>query len=106
MGRNTCTQAWATSEEDLPKGSVAEREVGLHDYIEQDIELYFREWGFDYIKVDGCGLRDFGPNSAKVKAGQARALTPIMDLGAISRTDVPAVQDLFRRRVGAAIERS
>ena len=62
-------------------------------------------WGFDYIKVDGCGLRDFGPNSAKVKAGEARALTPIMDLGAITRTDVAAVQDLFRR-VGAAIERS
>src|SRR3954470_2897769 len=102
MGRNTCTQAWAATDEDLPKGSVAEREVGLHDYIEQDIALYFHEWGFDYIKVDGCGLRDFGPNSAKVKAGQARALQPIMDLGAISRTDVSAVQDLFRQ-VGAAI---
>jgi len=105
MGRNTCAQAWSTTEEHLPKGSVAEREVGLHDYIDQDIALYFREWGFDYIKVDGCGLRDFGPNSPKVKAGQARALTPIMDLGAITRTDVPAVQDLFRR-VGAAIVRN
>ena len=68
-------------------------------------KLGFHEWGFDYIKVDGCGLRDFGPNSPKVKSGQARALTPIMDLGAISRTDVSAVQDLFRR-VGAAIEHS
>jgi hypothetical protein len=104
MGRNTCAQAWSPTDEHLPKGSVEEREVGLHDYIDQDIELYFREWGFDYIKVDGCGLRDFGPNSPKVKAGQARALTPIMDLGAITRTDVPAVQDLFRR-VGAAILR-
>ena len=63
----------AATDEDLPKGSVAEREVGLHDHIEQDIELYFREWGFDYIKVDGCGLRDFGPNSAKVKAGSGIA---------------------------------
>ena len=105
MGRNTCTQAWAATDEDLPKGSVAEREVGLHDHIDQDIDMYFREWGFDYIKVDGCGLRDFGPNSAKVKAGLHRALTPIMDLGAISRTDVAAVQKLFRR-VGAAIEHS
>jgi alpha-galactosidase len=105
MGRNTCTQAWATSDEDLPKGSVAEREVGLHDHIDQDIDMYFREWGFDYIKVDGCGLRDFGPNSAKVKAGLHRALTPIMDLGALSRTDVTAVQKLFRQ-VGAAIERA
>ncbi len=105
MGRNTCAQAWSATDADLPKGSVAEREVGLHDHIEQDIALYFRDWGFDYLKVDGCGLRDFGPASPKVKAGQARALTPIMDLGAISRTDVPAVQKLFRR-VGAAIERS
>lgn len=104
MGRNTCAQAWSTTPEHLPTGSVEEREVGLHDHIDQDIALYFREWGFDYIKVDGCGLRDFGPNSPKVKAGQARALTPIMDLGAISRTDVPAVKDLFRR-VGAAIVR-
>lgn len=103
MGRNTCAQAWSATEDDLPKGSVAEREVGLHDHIEQDIALYFRAWGFDYLKVDGCGLRDFGPNSPKVKAGKARALTPIMDLGAITRTDVTAVQDLFRR-VGAAIQ--
>jgi alpha-galactosidase len=105
MGRNTCAQAWSATDADLPKGSVVEREVGLYDYVEQDIALYFSEWGFDYLKVDGCGLRDFGPNSAKVKAGQARSLAPIMDLGAISRTDVPAVQGLFRR-VGAAIERS
>src|SRR5512144_517275 len=105
MGRNTCAQAWSATDEDLPKGSVAEREVGLHDFIEQDIALYFKEWGFDYLKVDGCGLRDFGPNSAKVKAGQARELAPIMDLGAISRTDVGAVQELFRR-VGAAIART
>src|SRR4030095_13663135 len=105
MGRNTCAQAWSATDEDLPKGSVAEREVGLHDHIEQDIALYFGEWGFDYIKVDGCCLRDFGPTSAKVKAGQARALAPIMDLGTISRTDVPAVQALFRR-VGAAIEKT
>lgn len=105
MGRNTCTQAWAASDEDLPKGTLAEREVGLYDHVEQDIDMYFREWGFDYIKVDGCGLRDFGPESPKVKAGQARALTPIMDLGALSRTDVATVQSLFRR-VGAAIQRA
>jgi alpha-galactosidase len=105
MGRNTCAQAWGSTNADLPRGSIAEREVGLHDHIEADIDLFFGDWGFDYIKVDGCGLRDFGPNSAKVKAGEARALAPIMDLGAISRTDVGAVQSLFRR-VGAAIARS
>jgi len=35
MGRNTCAQAWSTTAEDLPKGSVAEREVGLYDHIKQ-----------------------------------------------------------------------
>ena len=105
MGRNTCAQAWGNVPADLPSGSVAEREVGLLDHIEQDIALYFRDWGFDYLKVDGCGLRDFGPDSAKVRAGEARALAPILNLGVISRTDIAAVQGLFRR-VGTAIERS
>ena len=105
MGRHTCAEAWGTNDDDLPKGTAAERAVGLYDYIDQDIALYFKEWGFDYIKVDGCGLRDFGPNSPKVKAGQALELTPIMDSGAITRTDVPTVQKLFRH-VGAAIERN
>lgn len=105
MGRNTCAQAWNETDEDLPRGSVSEREVGLYDHVEQDIDLYFSSWGFDYLKVDGCGLRDFGPASAKVKAGTARALAPVMDLGSINRTDVPVVQALFRR-VGAAIGRS
>ncbi|MFL6549130.1 MAG: alpha-galactosidase, partial [Povalibacter sp.] len=88
MGRHTCAEAWGTNDEDLPKGTAAERAIGLYDYIDQDIALYFKEWGFDYIKVDGCGLRDFGPNSPKVKAGQALELTPIMDSGALTRTDV------------------
>ncbi|HUQ08916.1 MAG TPA: NPCBM/NEW2 domain-containing protein [Steroidobacteraceae bacterium] len=103
MGRNTCAQAWSATDEDLPKGSAAERAVGLYDHIEQDIALYFGEWGFDYLKVDGCGLRDFGPSSPKVKAGLAVELKPIMDLGAVTRTEVATVQKLFRR-VGAAIE--
>jgi alpha-galactosidase len=105
MGRNTCAQAWSSTTEDLPKGSVAEREVGLFDHIEQDVALYFRDWGFDYLKVDGCGLRDFGPDAAKVKAGEARALAPILNLGVIARTDIAEVQSLFRR-VGTAVERS
>jgi hypothetical protein len=105
MGRHTCAEAWGTNDEDLPKGTPAERAIGLYDYIDQDIALYFKEWGFDYIKVDGCGLRDFGPNSPKVKAGQALELAPLLDSGAITRTDVPTVQKLFRQ-VGAAIERN
>ena len=32
---------------------MEEREVGLYGHIDQDIALYFGEWGFDYIKIDG-----------------------------------------------------
>ena len=78
--------------------------MGLHDHVEQDIDYSAQVRAFDYIKVDGCGLRDFGTNSAKVKAGEARALTPSLEYEHMART-MTAVKGLFRR-VGAAIERS
>jgi len=95
LGRNTCSQAYSPTQDDLPKGNVAEREVGLYGHIDQDIALYFEDWGFDFIKVDGCGLRDYGPASARVRSGRFRALGPILDSGAVSRTDIPAIQGLF-----------
>ena len=96
LGRNTCGEAWGASETDLPKGNVLEREVGLYGHIDQDIALYFKEWGFDYIKVDGCGLRDYGPASERVRSGKFRALGPILDSGQVTRTDIPAIQAMFR----------
>ncbi|MEN2785046.1 NPCBM/NEW2 domain-containing protein [Sphingomonas qilianensis] len=96
LGRNTCSQAYAPSDADLPKGSVAEREVGLYGHIDQDIALYFASWGFDFIKVDGCGLRDYGPASVRVRSGKFRALGPMLDSGAVTRSDSGAVQGLFR----------
>jgi hypothetical protein len=96
LGRNTCSQAYSPDEKDLPKGSVAEREVGLYGHIDQDIGLYFSEWGFDFIKVDGCGLRAFGADSPKVTSGRYRALPPILDLQSVNRSDIPAVQAIFR----------
>ncbi|MGN6124414.1 MAG: glycoside hydrolase family 27 protein, partial [Sphingomonas oligoaromativorans] len=96
LGRNTCSEAYSTTQDDLPKGSIAEREVGLYGHIDQDIALYFRDWGFDFIKVDGCGLRDYGPASERVRSGRFGALGPILDSGSVSRTDIPAIQDLFR----------
>ena len=29
--------------------------VGLYGHEEQDAKLYFRDWGFDFIKIDYCG---------------------------------------------------
>jgi len=97
LGRNTCSEAYSPTDTDLPKGNVLEREVGLYGHIDQDIALYFKDWGFDFIKVDGCGLRDYGPNSARVRSGKFRPLGPILDSGAVTRTDIPAIQAMFRQ---------
>jgi alpha-galactosidase len=106
LGRNTCSQAYSSDESDLPKGSVLEREVGLYGHIDQDIALFFADWGFDFIKVDGCGLRAvYGPASPKVRSGQYRALAPVLDLESVSRSDIPAVQAEFAQ-INAALRRS
>ncbi len=95
LGRNTCSQAYSGDDTDLPKGSVLEREVGLYGHIDQDIALFFSDWGFDFIKVDGCGLRAYGADSPKVRSGLHRALAPTLDLQSVSRSDIPAVQAEF-----------
>jgi len=105
LGRNTCSEAYNATDTDLPKGNVLEREVGLYGHIDQDIAVYFAEWGFDYIKVDGCGLRDYGPNSPRVTSGKFRALAPIMDSSEVTRTDIPAIQAMFRQ-INAALVRN
>jgi alpha-galactosidase len=97
LGRNTCSEAYSPTDDDLPKGTVLEREVGIYGRIDQDIALYFKDWGFDFIKVDGCGLRDYGPQSERVRSGKFRALGPILDSGAVTRTDIPAIQAMFRQ---------
>ncbi|RFP24634.1 alpha-galactosidase [Duganella sp. BJB488] len=105
LGRNTCSQAYSGVDTDLPKGSVLEREIGLYGHIDQDINLFFGDWGFDFIKVDGCGLRAYGANSAKVRSGQYRALTPVLDLESVSHSDIPAVQAEFTQ-INAALKRN
>ncbi|MET3713430.1 hypothetical protein ABIC65_004162 [Sphingomonas trueperi] len=105
LGRNTCAQAYGPNEPQLPRGSVLEREVGLYGHIDQDIALYFGEWGFDYIKIDGCGLRAFGEDSPLVRAGRHRALAPILDLDSVNRSNIPAVRAMFAQ-VKAALVRA
>lgn len=105
LGRNTCAQAYGPNEPNLPRGSVLEREVGLYGHIDQDIALYFGAWGFDYIKIDGCGLRAYGEDSPLVRAGRYRALAPILDLDSINRSNIPAVRAMFQQ-VKAALVRA
>jgi len=95
LGRNTCSQAYGGSDPNLPKGSVLEREVGLYGHIDQDIALYFADWGFDFIKVDGCGLRAYAESNPRVRAGEFRALPPVLDLESVGRNNIPAVQAEF-----------
>jgi hypothetical protein len=105
LGRNICSQAYATDRVNLPQGTVREREVGLYGHIDQDIDLFFRDWGFDYIKIDGCGIRAFGADAPWVRSGEFRALEPIVDLSTVGRTDIPAVKAMFAK-INTALARS
>ncbi|GGZ41229.1 NPCBM/NEW2 domain-containing protein [Asticcacaulis endophyticus] len=70
IGRNACSQAWDLHSPNLPEGSVKEREVGLEGHVDQDIKLFFSDWGFDYVKVDACGLADFAPGGRGLKGAE------------------------------------
>ncbi|WP_343525997.1 NPCBM/NEW2 domain-containing protein [Sphingomonas sp.] len=95
IGRNSCGQIYTPGFANQPEGTIAEREVGLYGHVEQDIALYFREWGFDYIKVDGCGIRGLGKDAEHVRKGDYRELTPLIDMASLARTDIPAVRALY-----------
>jgi Alpha galactosidase A/Alpha galactosidase C-terminal beta sandwich domain len=46
-GANTCGSIF--------KHQVGGNGVGLYGHDQQDINLFFKDWGYDYIKVDYCG---------------------------------------------------
>lgn len=98
IGRNACSQAWNLNSPNLPVGDTAEREVGLYGNVDRDIRLYFSNWDFDYIKVDACGLADYGADRAHVKSQNYRPFEPIMRRGSS-----PAPTS---RRSGRSIARS
>lgn len=106
IGRNSCGQIYGDPKgPGQPAGTMAEREIGLYGHIDQDIALYFGEWNFDYIKVDGCGIRALAANSPQVQSGRLRALDPLIDYDTIPRTNIPAVKALFDQ-VGQALSRN
>lgn len=104
IGRNSCGQVYTPNFANQPEGTIAEREVGLYGHIDQDIALYFRDWGFDYIKVDGCGIRGLGKDSEHVRKGDYRELPPLIDMNSLARTDIPAVRSLYEQ-VATALRR-
>lgn len=97
IGRNACSQGYPQPDSLLPTGSIAEREVGLFDHLAQDVTLYFTEWGFDYIKVDGCGLNAFAADTTPGKSGEYRVFPAYVVSDAINQTQVSDIQNLYGR---------
>ena len=95
IGRNVCSQAWDSQSPNLPEGSVAEREVGSMDHQAQDMRLIFETWNFDALKVDACGLADFGPDKPDVQHGTYRALGPYIERGQVSPEQTARVKALY-----------
>jgi hypothetical protein len=104
IGRNSCGQIYTPDFKNQPEGSVAEREVGLYGHVDQDIRLYFAEWNFDFIKVDGCGIRGLPASAPRVKSGLYRALPPLVDMQSLGGSDVAGVRALYQE-VGAALRK-
>jgi hypothetical protein len=105
IGRNSCGQTFGHGAANNPAGTQEEREVGLYGHIDQDIALYFEDWGFDYIKVDGCGIRGMGADNPNVAAGIYREFEPLIDFDSVARTNVAEVRSLYQQ-VAEALERS
>lgn len=97
VGRNACSQAFDRSSPNLPVGSVAERGIGLQGFEASDLKTMFQDWGFDYLKVDACGLADFGPGSAPVLESGLDAVRPTIVRGDALHTDRDAVETQYAR---------
>ncbi|VXC99141.1 NPCBM/NEW2 domain-containing protein [Sphingomonas sp. 8AM] len=104
IGRNACSQAYDLQSPNLPEGTTMEREVGLYGHVDQDIALFFRDWGFDYLKVDACGINVYAAGAPVVVQNGYRALPPLIDQASINRTDVSQVRSLYAD-VAAALRR-
>jgi hypothetical protein len=103
-GRNACSQAFDLRSPNLPVGTPEERSVGLYGHVDQDIGLFFGDWGFDYVKVDACGLADYAGKSALVASQHYVPLEPLMERGVLSRTDIAGMRGLYAQ-VGEALQR-
>lgn len=95
IGRNNCAQHWDRDSPNLPEGNQREREVGTMGYQAQDARLFFSDWNLDYVKVDACGLADYGPAFAGVRDGTYRKLAPLIDRRNAANSEAPIVEALY-----------
>ena len=104
IGRNACSQAYDLHSPNLPEGTRAEREVGTYNHVEQDIQLFFADWGFDYVKVDACGIDAYGPGREHVISHDYEPVEPLIYQDNINLTDVAAVKSLYQT-LGDALQK-
>jgi len=97
VGRNACSQAHDAHSPNLPVGTIAQREIGLEGFEASDLATMFGEWGFDYIKVDACGLADFGAGSKAQDSGSYRQARPLIVRADAARTDADKVETAYER---------
>lgn len=95
IGRNACSQRWNPQSPNLPQGSRAERETGSYEFQQHDVRTFMQTWGFDLLKVDACGLADFGPEEREVRDGSYRSLGPLIVRGDPVKTDRAGVESLY-----------
>lgn len=96
-GKNSCSQRWDPQSPNLPEGLRAQREVGLDGYEYQDLRTYFHDWGFDYVKVDACGLADYGTDNETVVAGQYAEFKPEFTRAKPAQSNLSVVETRYAR---------
>lgn len=97
VGRNVCSQAHDAHSPNLPVGTTAQREIGLEGFEASDLATMFGEWGFDYIKVDACGLADYGQGSRAQASGLYREARPLIVRRDAQQSDADKVETMYAR---------
>ncbi len=79
-GRNTCGSMF--------NGDVTGKGVGLYEHDQQDADFFFKELGFDFIKVDFCGGSYYHNEDHLVLDEEARYTAIAQAIRNTGRTDV------------------
>ena len=79
-GRNTCGSMF--------NGDVIGKGVGLYEHDQQDADYFFKELGFDFIKVDFCGGSYYHNEDHLVLDEQARYTAIAQAIRNTGRTDI------------------
>lgn len=79
-GHNTCGNYY--------NGDVLSVEVGFYEHDQQDADMYFKDLGFDFVKVDYCGADGY-QNSEKLYLDEKERYSAISNaIKATGRDDV------------------